>query len=350
MSEPEDGPGDDHDGRSGSDSESSADDVPELMVHGRDKRVTAGNKLQSLLSGQADLEADEIFIEAEDDVEFDSNEENDDDEMDESSQEDESAEAEDAGEQELRRQQDVDRQAQRKKRSAAQVFAQPRQPAIPKLPKPTPKRDRRSMSKLPEATRRSSRMHAVQTAEDVENKLQEAERRRSQMTVKIRPKEREMTQEERMAESKETEERNRSSLRQIFELEEQRKARQRKQAEKRKMHGPMVRWMSRASFIDDTKAAQNFVILEAFDANVTARRVFFDSADESPVAKRRLVCPITGARAKYRDPKTGIGYVTREDFSHLRNLANGKYRWSSLGFAVDAGSDRVMAKGAPPGF
>ncbi|KAG0634058.1 YL1 nuclear protein-domain-containing protein [Tuber brumale] len=269
--------------------------VVESLVAGRERRSTAGNRLASLLHQEADTE-DTLFLEDEDDVEFEARdvEELSDVLLESSDDEDEynggggvdgkeggQGEEDLEGEKELQQQAKEERAA--KKRKAAEAFLKPRvstrkrvtiqdgssttatataaqttatPPSRGSPPRPRKKSER--VSWIPEftATRASSRTLSLQNRTETMKRLQESEKRRLH-TIKLmeaaaakKDKEnprKEMTQVERLREAKLTEERNLKSLNKWEESEAVRLEEQRKKLaalQNRKLVGPVITWWS----------------------------------------------------------------------------------------------------------
>lgn len=267
----------------------------ESLVAGRERRSTAGNRLASLLHQEADTE-DTLFLEDEDDVEFEARdvEELSDVLLESSDDEDEysrgggvdgkeggQGEEDLEGERELQQQAKEERAA--KKRKAAEAFLKPRistrkrvtiqdgssttttataaqttatSPSRGSPPRPRKKSER--VSWIPEftATRASSRTLSLQNRTETMKRLEESEKRRLH-TIKLmeaaaakKDKEnprKEMTQAERLKEAKLTEERNLKSLNKWEESEAVRLEEQRKKLaalQNRKLVGPVITWWS----------------------------------------------------------------------------------------------------------
>lgn len=68
-------------------------------------------------------------------------------------------------------------------------------------------------------------------------------------------------------------------------------------------------------------------------------------ARNRPLRPRQSVCPVTGLPARYRDPRTGIAFATREAYTILTQLMRGEFRWATGGArASTAGSsDKIAA-------
>ncbi|PUU77382.1 YL1 nuclear protein-domain-containing protein [Tuber borchii] len=269
--------------------------VVESLVAGRERRSTAGNRLASLLHQEADAE-DTLFLEDEDDIEFEARdaEELSDVLLESSDDEDEysggggvdgkeggQGEEDLEGERELQQQAKEERAA--KKRKAAEAFLKPRvstrkrvtiqdgnsttttataaQTTATSPPRGSPPRPRKKserVSWIPEftATRASSRTLSLQNRTETMKRLEESEKRRLH-TIKLmeaaaakKDKEnprREMTQAERLKEAKLTEERNLKSLNKWEESEAVRLEEQRKKLaalQNRKLVGPVITWWS----------------------------------------------------------------------------------------------------------
>ena len=266
------------DGSSSSSSADERDEEPlvESLVAGRSKRVTAGNRLTSLLVKEADDELELLFAEdgEEEDVEFEGEEGEDasDVQLDSSSDDEDQAVAADRddleGERELQKQ---DKAERRKKRKAQEIFKRP--PALRKRPKleengtlatlMTPamrakkKSERVSWLPAPEEgpVRSSSRKQTVQNKEVVHQRMQESEKRRRRqvhvMEAAAKRKEvakaKVMTQADRMAEAARTEKRNAKSLNRWEQTEKKRVEEQKARLaalHNRQLQGPVISWWS----------------------------------------------------------------------------------------------------------
>ncbi|MCJ1399084.1 hypothetical protein MMC11_002286 [Xylographa trunciseda] len=247
----------------------------ESLVAGRSKRVTAGNRLSSLLEKEADDELELLFAEdeEEEDVEFAGEDGDDasDAQLDSSSDDEDqgpAAAGDDLeGEKELEKQDKAERQKKRKaleiyKRPPAlknKVKVDPTAPSGPVTPATRPKKKSERVSWLPTPTegpvRSSSRKQTVQNKEVVHQRMQESEkRRRRQISVmeaaakrKEVSKAKVMTQADRMAEAARTEKRNAKSLNKWEETElkriEEQKARL-AALHNRQLQGPVTTWWS----------------------------------------------------------------------------------------------------------
>lgn len=248
----------------------------ETLIAGRDKRVTAGNRLSSLLDRDGDDELELLFAEdeEEEDVEFEGEEGEDasDLQLDSSSDEDDqgpTAGADDfEGEKEIQKQ---DRQEARKKRKAQEIFKRPpvsrskvkadptMNPTTPATPLPRSKKKSERISWLPTPdegpVRSSTRKQTVQNKEVVHQRMQESERRRRQAIEvmeqaakrKDATKPKAMTQADRMAEAARMEKKNARSLNRWEETERKRAEEQKARLaalHNRQLQGPFIRWWS----------------------------------------------------------------------------------------------------------
>ena len=260
--------------RHDSSSDESAQEEPnvESLVTGRTKRVTAGNRLSSLLEKEGDDELELLFAEneEEEDVEFE-----DEDEDASDAQLDSSTDEEDQGptkidddldgERELQRQDRLERQ---KKRKAQEVFKRPGAlrkrvkidpSATPTSPAPRPRKKSERVSWMPTnadaPTRVSSRKQTVQNREFVHQKLVTSEQTRLKVMHsmdlaqkrKDASKPKALTQADRMEEAAKTERKNAKSLSRWEESEKKRSEEQRAKLEalhNRQLTGPVVTWWS----------------------------------------------------------------------------------------------------------
>ena len=272
---------------SGADTTSSddekGDEIPvESLVAGRSKRLTAGNRLSSLLEKEADDELELLFAEneEEEDVEFEGEDgdEASDAQLDSSSDDEDQGPAPAGddleGEKELEKQDKAERQKKRKaqeiyKRPPAlktKVKIDPTAPSGPVTPATRPKKKSERVSWLPTPNegpvRSSSRKQTVQNKEVVHQRMQESEkRRRRQISVmeaaakkKEASKAKVLTQADRMAEAARTEKRNAKSLNKWEETEQKRVEEQKARLaalHNRQLQGPVItRWSGQSKWID----------------------------------------------------------------------------------------------------
>ncbi|KAI5820908.1 YL1 nuclear protein-domain-containing protein [Pyronema omphalodes] len=259
--------------------------VVESLVAGRARRANAGNLLAKLLTQEID-EEDTLFMEDEDDVEFEVNKkdlQDDDDALMDSSSDSENeaagADQEFEGEKEIERQEKEAKKA--RKRKADDAFMKPRKErkkAVTIAPEVTeedtgtgteldadgynaltrPRKKSERISWVPEfvATRASSRTLSLQNRSETMRRLEESQKRRLHTIAlmekaaakkeKVRPK-KEMTQAERLEEAKLTERRNLRSLCSWQETEQQKLEEQRQRLlalQNRKLAGPVITYWS----------------------------------------------------------------------------------------------------------
>lgn len=260
-------------------SRSSSPELRDSIIATRERRANAGNRLRSLLDAQEPLEDDDIFMELEDDEDFEirdiSNDEEPDEEeegveeevgegveeesensrdldpnvevkktrgyftetghddenfsdSDESSIEGASGDDEEAGEKELQIAQREDRRrkgkANRKKYDVL-PFMKPASKPVEKKPKPK-KAVSSSSDLLSERRRSSKREAAIRNKHEVIQRLKEHEKKRINYVAPVIKPERKLTQAERLEEAKLTEKKNVASLNHFTEMEEARKAKQ----------------------------------------------------------------------------------------------------------------------------
>lgn len=211
-----------------------------MLVQERARRSNAGNRMQELLA-RGEFEADDMFLEAENDVEFEAREEEPDivdSDFDGNSTEEESDEDVEAEE-------SIAREERRQRKAAKPVVRTLAQPKGPSAPAPARPRAPRTMPSVvpPGGVRSSSRRSTVENKMATQTKLQEAEARRASVRARPAKRVKHLTQDALIREALEMEEENTQSLLHYLEQEEERKARQR-QAGKKHMSGPFVRWIS----------------------------------------------------------------------------------------------------------
>ena len=279
-------PSSERDGSSSVDSSDKDDgDAVELMVTARAKRVTAGNRLSSLLDKEGKDDIDLLFAEndeeEEEDVEFEEEDvDASDAELDSSSDEEDQSSVKDdddlAGEKELQKQDRLER----KKRKAQDIFNRPgamrkrvkidpiASPASgsPSAPAPRQKKKSERVSWVPTPadapTRISSRKQTVKNREVVHKRLVDSEQQRMKImkqmeaaqkrkdAQKVRP----MTQVERLEEAAKTERKNAKSLNRWEEAEKKRSEEQKAKLEalhNRQLTGPVISlWSGIARWIN----------------------------------------------------------------------------------------------------
>ncbi|CAD6444861.1 d3bf834f-0bec-4ee6-9b1f-a03e7d2ea124 [Sclerotinia trifoliorum] len=261
---------------SGSDSEQNGGEGEvEWMVTSRQKRSTAGNRLNALLQQEEpDDELELLFAEDENeedhgfvDVEADS-----DVQMDSSDDDDEgpAAGADDLeGEKELQRKEKAERLAKKRKMNDGipKIFKKRVKidPTIPSKPAPRPKKksERASWIPTPEdaPTRASARGTTKKSKEQLHAQMIDREKKRLKQlanmekaaAAKEAARKPAMTQEDRLAEAARVEKSNSKSLSRWEEAEQQREEEQRLKLaalHNRKLEGPVITWWSgRATWV-----------------------------------------------------------------------------------------------------
>ena len=274
------------------DSDSETDEgAPQVqtLVAGRERRATAGNRLSTLLTQEADDELELLFAEDEEDVEFEARDADEDADVRlDSSDDDDDADDGPAGadgddnldgERELEREARAERQAKKRKahetlfgrsasrkkvkvdptttktRAGAKVSNDSGAPA----PKASHSRSVRStwVPSIDSAARRqSSRKATVQNKEEIRARIKEHEERRLQQIAsmdvaaakrKAKLESGALTQQDRLAEARKTERLNSKSLNRWEETEKQRQAEQKARLaalHHRKLEGPVITWWS----------------------------------------------------------------------------------------------------------
>ncbi|CAJ0911249.1 20479_t:CDS:2 [Entrophospora sp. SA101] len=65
---------------------------------------------------------------------------------------------------------------------------------------------------------------------------------------------------------------------------------------------------------------------------------------------KKIICPITGLPAKYKDPRSGIPYANMEAYFKIQELINHQYTWYGKGCVYLNDPDQSPAKGVPDKF
>ncbi|KAE9601009.1 hypothetical protein Lal_00008093 [Lupinus albus] len=114
--------------------------------------------------------------------------------------------------------------------------------------------------------------------------------------------EKRMTQEEMLLEAAQTEIMNLRNLERVLAREEE--VKRRAIVHKTVYNGPQIRYISKdgCSYLEFTRGA-------SFHSDIATTSVQYPE---------KSVCAITGLPAKYRDPKTGLPYATKEAFKIIR--------------------------------
>ena len=107
--------------------------------------------------------------------------------------------------------------------------------------------------------------------------------------------------------------------------------------------------------VEEGYTTKNLVILNKFDdLPDTARQaynLFYNSRrSNKPVKHNPELCPITTMPAKYRDPKTGIGYANMWAYKMLQEAREHKFTWSSMLGCYVGREGVAVARGVSEGF
>ncbi|KAG5531712.1 hypothetical protein RHGRI_026364 [Rhododendron griersonianum] len=156
--------------------------------------------------------------------------------------------------------------------------------------------------------------------------------------------EKRMTQEEMLLEAAQTEIMNLRHLERVLAREEE--VKKRAVVYKAVYSGPQTRYLSRNGkyflityqYFSFCKSYLEFSKGLSFQAKI--------STGSTPYPKR-AVCAVTGLPAKYRDPKTGLPYATKEAFKIIRERLEENSRASekkSMGFLCDVISGEGFSK------
>ncbi|CAJ0911261.1 20491_t:CDS:2, partial [Entrophospora sp. SA101] len=162
--------------------------------------------------------------------------------------------------------------------------------------------DKQQLVPILPGVRSSSRSYTLQSKQLLAEKLKEYEEKKLLYPKREKIVSEILTQEELLAEAKETEARNLASLKE-FELRENK--------------------------IKNTVRRSNRVSLEN---------------------QPRIICPITGLPAKYKDPRSGIPYANMEAYFKIQELINHQYTWYGKGCVYLNDPDQSPAKGVPDKF
>ncbi|CCJ30514.1 unnamed protein product [Pneumocystis jirovecii] len=226
----------------------------EGLVKGREKRITAGNRLQALLDQE--FEAEGIFDVGDDcDGDFDSDQHPlQDIEISESDDEDNTS---------------SEGHEEHIKKKPPEAFYKHRIPKEPRIKKSKPKT---FTIVHPDSVRHSSRAYAIENKNIIDQRLKEAQKKKERHSPFIKIKERPMTQEERIAEAKITEEKNKTLLQRLIRMEEEKKENIRNLLKTNKtMTGPFIRFWSRGT---EQGLDGKWIFLEPKNTSVKEERVY----------------------------------------------------------------------------
>lgn len=275
----------DSDGQKSNDEDDDSDDPDERkddepvpsLVSGREKRTTAGSRLSTLLTQEADDEVSLLFADdGEEDVDFEGSDEDVSDVRDDSSSDEDdgptgTVEESLEGEAELKMEERATKQAQ--KRKAMQAFARPTLSKKVKIahepstaqdissPTSTTRRPRTRLQRVSwlttsgdGITRTSSRTLSVKNKEKTMANMKESEGKKVRQIAIIQASSKKngiqkmvMSQVERLAEAEKVERINSRSLNRWEQAEKERMERQKARLEalqNRQLAGPVIRWYS----------------------------------------------------------------------------------------------------------
>ncbi|XP_027161819.1 SWR1 complex subunit 2 [Coffea eugenioides] len=141
--------------------------------------------------------------------------------------------------------------------------------------------------------------------------------------------EKRMTQEEMLLEAAQTEIMNLRNLERVLAREEE--VKKRAVVHKAVYTGPQIRYLSRngSSFLEYMNGA-------SFESEI--------STESHPYAEK-AICAVTGLPAKYRDPKTGLPYATKEAFKMIREELSDKSKSISEKKSKELLSDAIPEQG-----
>lgn len=271
----------------------------DLLVNTRKKRANAGSRLKQLLSaeGVPEEDVDLLFVEDEDDKEYESGSEDSEEQEDQEEEEEQEEQQSTLVESETVEQQndtesgdeeeppndemfsdssdesssqesdqgekDLQKQERAKKQKKKFIVPKIKQPAVskPKVKKvyKAPKAD----ALLSETRRQSSRSAAVQNKLSLVERMKGEEKRRSSVIPAVRVEYKEMTQEERLEEALETEKYNVSTLNKYKEQEfdKQKKKRELMQNKRRKLTDVMtVKTFVKYVEIEEERELEKFLL------------------------------------------------------------------------------------------
>lgn len=317
-------------------SDSEAPAPVEWLATGRQRRATAGNRMKSMLANEEpDSDMELLFAEDENDQGFSDADENASDvQMDSSSDDEDDNNAADddlEGERELEKQAKERRAAQRKRKAQEHIPAKFRKKvridttattptssrATPSAPRPKKKSERASW--LPSAadmpTRASSRQTTRLSKEQLHAQMEERERKRLKQLAQMEKKAARlealkklpMTQEDRLREAAEVEERNSKSLNRGEEAEKQREEERRAKLaalHERKLRGPVITfWSGMGRFGDGWLKSEgiNVVVEEK------PKKQKKEKAPKEPKGKKKALAQAEAEAEKEKEKEKAAG-------------------------------------------
>ncbi|KND01883.1 uncharacterized protein SPPG_03671 [Spizellomyces punctatus DAOM BR117] len=373
----------------------------------RERRANAGNRMHSLVLQQQDSlfeedvldDVEEYIVEEQEDVfdeDFGSTDEED------AVDEEAIVHAEEKATRQKRRKV-VTSISTRSKRSAGETLRTvssslqtssnaAQSPATPSRETREKKRSAREVLQTPllRSVRQSNRSSTVASKRQLQQKLLEDQKRRALLPQRPRMVDVEMTQQEKLAEAKETERLNLASLQNIIQMEEENR-RKRAQTVAERV-GPVIRFRSfRVKLVEEVSSeakecatsstgTKDSYEREGDSLDVTGVHItddnlrglednsdreqlpqhtrmdvgegpkqplerfgacnlmIFERFDHDPFeawADRpqypvKATCPFTGLPARYRDPRTSIPYATKGAYKTLQRVLNQEYAWSPV--------------------
>ncbi|KAJ3183769.1 Vacuolar protein sorting-associated protein 72 [Geranomyces variabilis] len=227
------------------------------------------------------------------------------------------------------------------------------------------------------SVRQSNRSSTKAATQQLQQKLVETTKRRALVPQRPRVVEVMLTQEQKLSEAKETEQLNLASLDKIIQCEEEGKAK--RATQKARVEGPLLRFRSFKWPIIQELHHEDVDVMEALDSTsapspspppplplrspaaaapgsfAAQSTLTFENFAEDPFVayKNRPrrpqphICPITGLRARYRDPVLSVPYATKEAYATLKRLVGGEYAWSPICQAYIHPFDTQAPAGTP---
>uniref|UniRef100_A0A0E0ART5 Vps72/YL1 C-terminal domain-containing protein n=1 Tax=Oryza glumipatula TaxID=40148 RepID=A0A0E0ART5_9ORYZ len=295
-----------------------ADEDPPVLLD-RASRATRGKRITKLLEDE--VEQDEVFWNQDalkEDEEDDNYEEEQDagDEFDSDFGEDES-EPDDEPEKEVRERLPIKKRLIFPGKTMKKINAKKKKKVVPKLEddsKTDKYSDQQSPSKqadIPDELETGEKIirKSTRTSVIVRQAEREAIRAEKEATMKVpvikkkkEGEEKRMTQEEMLLEAAETEIINLRNLERVLAREEE--VKKKAVVHKAVYEGPTIRFCSR-----DGESRLEFINGASFGSELCTT---------SAPYPEKSICAVTGLPAKYRDPKTGLPYATKEAFKIIR--------------------------------
>ena len=104
--------------------------------------------------------------------------------------------------------------------------------------------------------------------------------------------------------------------------------------------------------IEEGYTTKNLIILNSLPSTLAQEYSMFTNTRKSakPIKHNLELCPITMQPARYRDPKTGIGYANSKAYKVLQDLREHGLMWSSMLGCYVGREGMGVARGVPEGF